>query len=92
MLSFNEEEEHEEAETLQVIKKPKFGGSGMGGSGLVGKNPDVNTHFLVDAERAEEAVALKKKLIEEYLEKQASAKAKEFVTTYQYWDGSHSAQ
>ena len=41
----------------------------------IGKNPDVNTKFLTDSERQEEAVQIKRKLIEEYLDKQAREKA-----------------
>ena len=48
----------------------------------MGKNPNVNTQFLLDADRQEEAVSLKRRLIEEYFEKQHSAKAKVMQTTY----------
>ena len=54
-LSFQDEEE-EELEP-PVAKRKCFG-----------KNPDVNTQFLQDSERAEQTVALKKKIIEEYFE------------------------
>lgn len=52
----------------------------------------MNTRFLQDADRAEESVALKRRLIEEYLVKQKSEKAMPFLTTFQYWDGSHQPQ
>jgi hypothetical protein len=65
LLSFTEQEEDEDALEVQVTKKRCFG-----------RNPDVNTGFLSgsQAEKAEESVALKRKLIEEYLEKQAREK------------------
>jgi len=53
-LSFQDEEEEQEP---PVTKRKCFG-----------KNPDVNTQFLQDTERAEQAVALKKKIIGEYFE------------------------
>ena len=56
LLSF-EDEEDEEPEEPKPKKK------------CFGRNPDVNTGFLKGS-LAEEGLSLKKKLIEEYLEKQ----------------------
>jgi len=55
LLSFEDEDEEPEE------PKPK--------KRCFGRNPDVNTGFLKGS-LAEEGVSLKKKLIEEYLEKQ----------------------
>lgn len=59
---------------------------------FLGKNPDVNTQFLQDTERAEQAVALKRKIIEEYFETQQQQRSAKITTQYQYWDGSHSGE
>mmetsp|Transcript_66287 Transcript_66287/g.191340 ORF Transcript_66287/g.191340 Transcript_66287/m.191340 type:complete len:364 (-) Transcript_66287:120-1211(-) len=53
-----------------------------------GKDPNVNTSFLFDADREAELQRRRKALIEEYTREQEAAKNEKLEITYSYWDGS----
>jgi len=52
------------------------------------KDPTVDTSFLPDKNREEQALAQREKLKREWLEKQEATKQEMLEITYSYWDGS----
>lgn len=90
-LSFNpdddedeEDEDEEEPSTSQKTEEEEVPAKKK----RLGKNPDVDTHFLPDVDRDEEENQLRERLRQEWEEKQQRLKEEDIEITYSYWDGS----